>query len=172
MNGNFFHGASMPRVRVPLQGTLWAGGFFVDTSGDIPMVMPGPFASQAFNLNPEDSLDPVFQEPVRAWVDLPLSVQDGAGNPYSSGLRITPLHAPQGWTYTGTSYGFPAYSDTTGNTTLNLPQGESLRIEIAPPGGCGLYWYGYVDLTIPTPVPLDPIQLKATSQKGTACPGN
>jgi hypothetical protein len=131
-------------------------------------MMPGPFTSQAFNLNPEDSLDPVFQEPVRTWVELPLLITDGGGNPYAAGLRIKPLHAPQGWAY----FGYLIGSDTTGNLTLNLPQGETLRIEIAPPGGCGKYWYGFLDLTVPIPVPLDPIQLKATSQKGTACPGN
>lgn len=158
--------ASMPRVRVPLQGTLWAGAYYANPYGANPLVLPGPYASRAFSLNPGDTSAIAFQEPLRTWVNVPLAVTDGSANPYASNLLITPLSAPQGWSY----FGFPIGTDTTGHTTLPLPQGESLRLEIAAPGGCGKYWYGFLDLTVPTPMPLEPIQLKATSQKGTACP--
>jgi hypothetical protein len=193
---NFASDYALARIRVPLQGTLWIGSQVVDP--DTGETRPGPFASQSFSLTAGEVGTPAFQEPLRTWLDIPFLITDGDGNPYASALFIAPAHAPMGWSYAGTADGSAARSGWDGNVLLNLPQGETVRVETAQDNGgggpmveatkkapnllkraaplkprtyyrCGQYWFGFLELVVPSAPPADPLLLKADQLKGTPC---
>jgi hypothetical protein len=164
----------LPEVRIPLQATLWLG-ITLTTNADGSQSGNGAFAAQTSTAAQGTTIGFGLQEPMRTWVDVPILVQDGNGNPNSTGLNITPAHAPHGWTYTGTPDGSTFSTDPNlGTGTLNLPQGETVLLQTAPPPGYpnGCYpawWSGSFLYLIPTPTPADPVLLAAPTEIPGQC---
>jgi len=159
-------------VRIPLQGTLWMATCTEDGNGNY--MWGNSFASLAYSaIIQGQTLEPVFQEPSRTWVDLLLQVQDGNGNPYATGVTAQPAHAPYGWYYNNST---PYTFDGTNPVDFNLDQGETVHFQTCPPDwwtygqGCGIWWSGFLDLVVPDTPPATPLVLPASTNLSVVCP--
>jgi len=157
--------------RIPLQGTLWMATCQEDGNGNY--TWGSSYASVSYTATQGQTLEPVFQEPVRTWLDLFVQVQDGNGDPYATGLTAQPAHAPYGWYY---DYSSPYAFDGTNPVDFNLDQGETVQIQTGPPAwwtegyACGIWWSGFLDIVVPDTAPAAPLVLPASTDLSVACP--
>jgi hypothetical protein len=165
-------GDFLSSVRVPLTGSLWAaevgygeGGLYVD----------GRFGSLDLDLNQDEASDLVVPQAQWALATTPLKAlgpQDQLLD-LNYDLHYRPLHAPLMWRFQGLDQWTSPEdggADAQGIWHPRLPVGLPLRIETNGDSACGLWWYGFLDVSPVDPPPEASLVLRATERRGEECP--
>lgn len=155
----------VPKVRVPLSSTLWAAYFDIAVSWTVN----GPFGMVDLALAAGQSSAPDIPAQWN-FVPTPIEVTAPQGqDPNAPVLMARPLYAPLGWRFEHVySYDSEQGKDAQGIWHPKLPVGIPLRLETQN-FGCGIWWYGFLDMTATDPAPPAPVMLPCTELRGWEC---
>lgn len=179
VNGYVYAGLLVPRIRVPLEGSLWGVQMHPRPNdrkeallreGGSNLQAAGTFGLLSFALQSGQTFTASLPEAAWTWVPTPVRIETPGGvDPQVEVLLAVPDHAPEGWRLDQVDQWDDAQGpDAQGLWRPRLPVGVPLKLETQR-WDCGTWWHGVLQFTPTDPPPAQPRVIQATTEKGTPC---